>query len=555
MEARSKSVEDWFSLIEQGEVLLPRFQRHEAWRTWQIEGVLENILRAPSLPIGALLTLEVGSEELFHSRPIVGAPKPVGGLPSMHLLDGQQRMTSLWRSLTDDYDELTVFVSLAESDEPDIEIVKRWDRKGIKQPVWADDSISTYDRNLAPVRLLRPGSKGETSLIEWTEQATDDRNDQRKIERYLGKLRQRIASYSIPFLSLPVTTEQEVALDVFIKMNTSATPLKDFDIVVAQVEGSLGQSLHDMVEDLCVEVSGARDFGKIEDIVLAVGALLQDKPPLKKTYLEPNYGASLASVWEDVKRGLELGLPFLRSEGIFDEKRLPTDAAVVLSCALWAKVPENAADIEGQARTLIRRALWCACLTDRYLKTQSTRTFADFKALAEAVATGGDGSQAELFNSELYPLPAVEELHRAGWPSKKDRLPRAILAASLRSGARDFADDANVNENNVVDREYHHIFPVHVLGMDRDDVEVSRALNCALITWVTNRKIAANTPKAYLEKRANAASMGEDEIRRRLETHLIPYDALAKNDYQKFLSDRAEMMHNYMSRLALGENI
>src|SRR5262245_18314956 len=60
MEARSKSIEQWFSAIEQGQIKLPRFQRHEAWRPQQIAGLFENILRAPSLPIGVLLILEVG---------------------------------------------------------------------------------------------------------------------------------------------------------------------------------------------------------------------------------------------------------------------------------------------------------------------------------------------------------------------------------------------------------------------------------------------------------------------------------------------------------------
>src|SRR5687767_7657726 len=111
MEARSKTIEDWFAMIGQGQVLLPRFQRHEAWRATQIEGVLENILQAPSLPIGALLTLDIGNEEPFHSRPIVGAPRPASGAkPLMHLLDGQQRMTAIWRSLNDDYPDMGVFV-------------------------------------------------------------------------------------------------------------------------------------------------------------------------------------------------------------------------------------------------------------------------------------------------------------------------------------------------------------------------------------------------------------------------------------------------------------
>ena len=87
MEARNKKIEDWFAMIKQAQIVLPRFQRHEAWRPAQVVGLLENIVRDPPLPIGALLTLEVGDKELFHSRPIVGAPAPQGK-PQLHLLDG-----------------------------------------------------------------------------------------------------------------------------------------------------------------------------------------------------------------------------------------------------------------------------------------------------------------------------------------------------------------------------------------------------------------------------------------------------------------------------------
>lgn len=76
MEARNKSVQSWFSLIRDGLLTLPRFQRFEAWKPNQIEGVLENMLREPSLPIGALLILEVRGDELFVSRPISSAPPP-----------------------------------------------------------------------------------------------------------------------------------------------------------------------------------------------------------------------------------------------------------------------------------------------------------------------------------------------------------------------------------------------------------------------------------------------------------------------------------------------
>ena len=66
-------------------------------------------------------------------------------------------------------------------------------------------------------------------------------------------------------------------------MKTSASPLKDFDIVVAQLEGAVGDSLHDMIAELNKKVPAAANYGKVEDAALAIGALLNGKPPLKRT--------------------------------------------------------------------------------------------------------------------------------------------------------------------------------------------------------------------------------------------------------------------------------
>lgn len=554
MEARSRTIESWFSMIDQGQVVLPRFQRHEAWRAVQIEGALENILGVPSLPIGALLTLDVGDQEPFHSRPIVGAPAPAqGARPQMHLLDGQQRMTAIWRSLNNNYPDMTIFARIDDGMGMDIEIVRRWDHKGSRRPVWADDPKALLERHLMPISVLRPGFVGEQWLSDWIKEATDDLERRVELQGLASKMRNRVASYPIPFLSLPVTTDKEVALNVFIKMNTSASPLKDFDIVVAQIEESMGQSLHDMIEELCLAVPQARDYGAIEDVILAVGALLLDQPPLKKTYLERAFGTGLSSVWDSLRVGLERGLSFLRDEGIFDEKRLPTDVAVVLTCALWARVPIDKPDAEGRSRTLIRKALWRTCLTDRYLKTSSTRTFADFKALSDLIANPQSDARPELFDEELNPLPQKEQVIRAAWPSRKDRLPRAILAISLRAGGLDFADANPARSSNLAKREYHHLFPVGILSGDRSDERVNRALNCALITWRTNRHISAKTPRDYLEQRTAAAHLGENEVRGRLQSHLVPYDSLMNDDYDSFLSARADLILPVMQKLADGE--
>ena len=566
MEARNKKIEDWFAMVKQGQIVLPRFQRHEAWGHRQVIGLLENVLRDPPLPVGALLTLEVGDKELFHSRPIVGAPAPQSN-PMMHLLDGQQRMTALWRGLTGHYrnDGIDILVSLKDSepdedaeadtnegvDAPRIEAIRRWDRKGVLQPVWANDPVSMLEEGYIPATILCPGSLGEDALNAWEDAVDKSGLLTRQLTKRTEALRQRVAKYDIPFLSLGSKTGRGTALDVFIKMNTSASPLKDFDIVVAQLESATGDSLHDMVEALVASVPAARDFGRIEDTILSVAALLMDRPPLKKTYLDTEYGNDFASVWSRLEHGFKHGIQFLRSEAILNEQCLPSEVAVYLVCALWADVPEHDFDKGGNARSLIRKALWRACYTTRYAKTSATRAYADYRVLRDMLA-GKNTTSCELFDETYHPLPMQDEMLLAGWPGRKDRLPRAMLATSLRRGALDFADGASITQDNFHSREFHHLYPVGILGGDRADERVNRALNCALVTWTTNRKVGAQTPSAYIRKRAEAASLGEEVVRQRLESHLIPYDALVGDDYDAFLAARADRMHADMLKLCQG---
>lgn len=562
MEARNKKIEDWFSMIRQGQVVLPRFQRHEAWKTLQIVGILENVLRNPPLPIGALLTLEVGSKELFLSRPLVGAPQPTG-LPQLHVLDGQQRLTALWRSLNGNYEDYDFFVHLNpipgeddelddEADAPAVQHCKRWDRKGIRQPVWADKPVDALARGLIPIPILCPGNEGEAKYQEWKATVREVHVIKDEVIERISGLRQQVAKYDIPFLSLGPSTGRETALDVFIKLNTSATPLKDFDIVVAQLESAIGESLHEKVDDLIKATPAIRAYGKTEDVILSIAALLMNRPPLKKTYLDPSFGSRFSDVWPRLKTGIQFGTDFLRNEGVLNEKCIPNDAALYLALALWADVPLNGGDVSGNARDLIRKVFWRGCYTDRYGKTSATRAFADYKVLRKHI-DGDTSEKCELFDEKAYPLPELEHLEEAGWPGRKDRLPRAIFCTALRRGALDFADGSRMSANNFDDREYHHLYSYGYLEEARGDEYVNRALNCAAITWTTNRKVGSKAPSEYISERAEAASLGERVVKHRLQTQLIPYDELVGDDYDEFLEARAVLIERDMTQLCNGE--
>lgn len=106
MEARNRKLQDWYVKVKNGEIKLPRFQRFEAWDKHRIGSLLETVIH--NLPLGITLVLEVGDEERFVSRYLKTAPEE-GNRVLEHLLDGQQRLTALWRAFYNNYESLREF--------------------------------------------------------------------------------------------------------------------------------------------------------------------------------------------------------------------------------------------------------------------------------------------------------------------------------------------------------------------------------------------------------------------------------------------------------------
>lgn len=573
MEAQNRLLPQWFHRIATGQLRLPRFQRFESWGPREISDLVETVLRG--LPAGATLILQVGDREKFISRTMIGAPEPTETV-NEHLLDGQQRLTALWRSFNDLYEDRTYFVSVGPDEDHDDAIVPkvqaqaRWQRNGSVYPLWADQPNEVHSRGLIPLRLLRPGDLTR-EISSWCNAATNgDHEATLSLMGEILRLKDSVTSYNIPYLQLGVTTPRDVALDVFIKLNTSSVRLTAFDIVVAQVEAETGESLHQLVSDLKGRVPRLADYVEPEDFILGVAALREDRPPTQKSFQLLDY-SRLVEEWGQLVEGAGFLVRFLETEKIFDSVRLPTVAVVPVLGALAEALP-TAPDARGNASVLIRKYLWRAFLTNRYERAAATRALQDLRALVAALRSGDYSGEVPIFQEDLHPLPTEEELLRAGWPRTRDVLARALLAITIRAGAVDFADAEPATRDNVRQREYHHLFPDALLTRpDYGDLPTSqsfRALNCALITWNTNRTIAAKEPVAYLKERTEASMLGESEIQGRLASHVVPFHALSvggyesltdearkeqiQSDYEAFLRKRAEMMKQEIDWLSRG---
>jgi hypothetical protein len=83
--------------VRDGTIQLPEFQREWVWEDDRIKSLIASV--SLGYPIGTLMFLQTGNQDVrFQSRSVAGAP-PASNQPEQLLLDGQQRITSLFQVL------------------------------------------------------------------------------------------------------------------------------------------------------------------------------------------------------------------------------------------------------------------------------------------------------------------------------------------------------------------------------------------------------------------------------------------------------------------------
>lgn len=554
--AQDRALGDWYVQIAAGSIKLPRFQRFEAWDRWRVAGFLNTVIQ--NLPVGVTLLLQVGDQEKFISRYIATAPS-TGARVTEHLLDGQQRLTAFWRSMLNNYDGETYFVYLPEFDnhqddgieyeETTVHVQARWSKKNDpskRYPLWTDVPARCLERGLVPVDLLCPGDHGPR-VEKWIISATremepaDDAPDaliryraleknRLELRNALNSLRERVTHFNLPFLSLPVSTSADVALQVFVNMNTNSKPLTMYDLTVAKVESTAGASLHalqEKTEERHVELT---HYGELSGTLLTTAALMQGKIP-NGTGVGAMDMSLLVSGWQRLEMAMVRAANFLSRQHVYDGERIPTSPVVAVIAACFDKIPEDG-DALGRAEQLLRAYMWSSFFTSRYEGAAPTRAFQDYKALVELLNRAqfgpADYGHVPVLRRAEYPLPTRDQLIRAGWPKSADRMARAILSVNLHFGAWDFADGRAVSFDSLRNREYHHVFPDALL--QEAGIESLLALNCALVTWKTNRHIGRKDPLKYLKDRVEWTD--ESVVRQRLRTHLLDYDTLSLATYE-----------------------
>lgn len=590
MEARNRNIRDWYGKVQRSEIKLPRFQRFEAWDQHRIASLIHTVIQ--NLPLGITLVLEVGEEEQFISRHLQTAPETSNKVYE-HLLDGQQRLTALWRVLHNNYEWATYFIYVKafdnyDNDRPLADLSVYWRGRYIKQntgqkfPLWCDRPQNCLQRGFIPTHLLRPEDI-QSDIDDWINKALPMPSSdagmealqqyfeyRQKVSDQIKDLRAIVANYNLPYLALPAHTDKSVALNVFINMNTNSKPLSTYDIIVAEVESVMGQSLHDLEAELNERHPSISRYSPLSDLVLTTSALLQGNFPNQVGAWKMSK-QRMVEQWDVLERGLNCMAEFLNNEGIYDAQRLPTNAVLAVIAALYAHIPD-AGDKRGRDETLLKQYLWRAFFTDRYENSAPTNAFADFNALKRIITdqVKEDGTLYSITDVPIFAdhsLVEIEEILTADWPKRSTIRGRGVLAVLCRLNALDFATGERLDAQTIGDRHYHHVYPDALLK--EAGIPSFLALNCALIKDKTNLAIGRKDPLAYLKDRYQWSS--EAIVQERLQSHLIPIDELANGGYEglseekktaklqqdfgAFLQRRAELVMAAVHKLVEGRQL
>src|SRR5262249_53743867 len=144
----------------------------------------------------------------------------------------------------------------------------------------------------------------------------------------------------------------------------NSKPLSLYDITVAEVEEAVGQSLHELQEQLEREHPQIARYGNTSFLILVTAALMQDKSPNNQGIVAMDK-TRLVSDWPNLVRSLARMADLLSSQGVFDEARLPTNAVLAVIAACYSMIPADG-DFLGQCERLLRAYLWSSFFTDRY---------------------------------------------------------------------------------------------------------------------------------------------------------------------------------------------
>lgn len=555
--------------IEIGDIGLPDIQRPFVWSNAKVRDLFDSMYRG--FPVGYLLFWENGPRS---GAKQIGMDGKQHTVPSLLIVDGQQRLTSLFavfrgrKVLDEDYQERRIEVAFRPRDGK-FEVADAAIRR---DPEWIANVSDIWASGKPSFQMVK-GFLGQLAAKGVLSEESEER-----IAHNLDRLFD-LQKYPFTALEIAPTVDEEQVADIFVRINSEGVRLNQADFILTLMsvfwdEGRLALETFCRESRIAPGAAGpASPFNPFiqpnpDQLLRVAVALGFERGRLKSVYqvlrgkdLETGefsserrdaqfrvLQAAQAQVlnltdWHQFLSSL-IGTGFRSAEMISSQNALLYAYAFYLIGRKRFKLPEH------KLQKLIGRWFFASSLTGRYTGSPETVLDGDLNRLKEA-------RDADSFVRVLEEMMA-NELTNDFWTvtlpanleSSSARNPElfAYVAAQNRIGApvlfshkkiQDLLDPAVKTKRKALER--HHLYPRAWLedqGVE-DLKKINQLANFALLEWPDNLDISDTPPAQYVPEIRKRFS-SEDWVRMQ-EAHALPRN-WHEMPYDTFLQERRKLM-------------
>lgn len=516
--------------IEKGLIKIPQFQRDFVWTKEKSAKLLDSILKG--YPIGTFVLWKT-KESLRVVRNLGKAklPDTPAGDFVQHVLDGQQRLTSLFASVK----------GLS---------IKREDRVDDSSQIYID-LLASEDQDVVTLDVV---DKDPQAIVKVCDLLNADltylSSFPKKLHPKLSDYKKRLETYQFSVV-LVKEAPIDVATEIFTRINVTGRPLSVFEIMVAKTyDAGRKFDLAEKYEEL-VERFKEVDYETIPAAVIlqAVSGIIS-KECSKKAILKLEK-SKVIDGWPKTADAIERAIDYFRNYfRIPVSKLLPYSSLLVPFAYFFYHHPDKPT---GDKQRYLQDLFWRISLGGRFSFSLESRLAQELKRV-DIILKGK-------LPAYDYPVNTSSEfVDENGWFSSGRSYIKAILCLFAYHEPKSFIDHSTVRLSNdwlkqANSKNYHHFFPKSFLEKKGEDYRaINHIINITIVDdYLNKREIRDKAPSRYMAsfKKKNP------RLAETMKTHLIDIEKFGVwgDDYERFWKKRAQAISRELTKRIIPQKI
>ena len=517
--------------------------------------------------------LEYGNNSVrFKYRMIEGA-QPSAAAPEQLILDGQQRLTSIYAALcspnavktkTDrgnavnrfyyidiaqavdsSADRADAIISVPESKQ----ITSDFGRK-VELDVSSDEK--EYENKLFPLNIILDSVKATRWQLGYMQYHQGQQNVCQEYLDFMEKIIDPVSHYRMPVISLDKDTPKEAVCQVFENVNQGGVSLTVFELVTAvfamddfELRADWDKRKQEDLNGDVLNIVTATDFLTACTLLSSYekkGTVsCKKKDVLGLKLVDYNKYADLLT------QGFQEAELLLAEECIFVSRDLPYTTQLIPLAVLCALLLPNHRIKASNVRNKIKQWYWCGVFGELYGSANETRYVNDVVGVMNWL--GGGDLPKTVVDSYFNPMRLLM------LQSRRSAAYKGVMALIMKNHSRDFisGQEMNIALYKATGIDIHHIFPKnYCVNKNYDYRKWDSIINKTPISYSTNREIGGAAPSVYLVRIEKKVASGV--LRDYLADHWIDMDDCRTDDFDRFIVNRARKILDAIEK-ATGKRI